>query len=143
MKIVRFEEEYAFLSNFYPVTINYNGLRFQSAEAAYQAQKCNIASDRFQFCELAPGPAKKLGNQVELRKDWDVIKDGVMFKVVQAKFTQDERLGNRLIATGDAILIEGNTWGDTYWGVCQGVGENRLGEILMQVRDELRMSLLL
>ena len=47
-------------------------------------------------------------------------------------------MASRLINTGDAILIEGNTWGDTYWGVCDGVGENRLGKLLMEVREECK-----
>ncbi|NWN81082.1 NADAR family protein, partial [Bacillus sp. (in: firmicutes)] len=47
-------------------------------------------------------------------------------------------LKNKLLQTGESILIEGNTWGDKIWGVCNGVGENKLGKILMKVRNELK-----
>ena len=63
-----------------------------------------------------------------------------MAYVLHLKFRQHPELGNLLIATGDAELIEGNIWRDTYWGVCNGVGKNRLGELLMQLRNELRQE---
>ena len=64
----------------------------------------------------------------------------VSIKMRRAKFTQNEDLKWRLIATGDAYLEEGNTWHDTCWGVDAktGVGENHLGKILMKVRSELQ-----
>lgn len=139
-KIGEFDGEFAFLSNFYPATINMDGMTFQSSEAAYQAQKCANTMDKFQFCNLSPRDAKKLGRKVQLRPDWEDIKDDVMARILSLKFRQHLDLGNLLIATGDAELIEGNHWRDTYWGVCDGVGKNRLGELLMQVRTELRQE---
>lgn len=140
MKIDKFDGEYAFLSNFYPARINMDGMSFQSSEAAFQAQKCLNTMDKFQFCELGPREAKKLGRKVQLRPDWEQIKDDVMAKILNLKFRQHPNLGNLLIATGDAELVEGNHWHDTYWGVCEGEGQNKLGKLLMQVRSELRLE---
>lgn len=139
-KIDKFDDDFAFLSNFYPATINMDGMSFQSSEAAYQAQKCLNIVDKFQFCNLSPHAAKKLGRKVRIRPDWEDIKDGVMARILSLKFRQHPDLGNLLIATGDAELIEDNHWRDTYWGVCDGVGKNRLGKLLMQVRNELRLE---
>ena len=61
-----------------------------------------------------------------------------MYDVCKAKFTQNPNLAQLLIETGDATLIEGNNWDDVVWGVCNGVGENRLGKILMQIRTEIK-----
>lgn len=80
-----------------------------------------------------------MGRRVKLRPDWEQVKTAVMEEVVRAKFTQNPDLAALLLSTGDAELIEGNTWGDTCWGVDlrTGRGENRLGRILMKVRAEL------
>ena len=139
-KIDEFDGDFAFLSNFYPATISMDGMSFQSSEAAYQAQKCLNTMDKFQFCNLGPRDAKKLGRKVQLRPDWEDIKDDVMAHILNLKFRQHPELGNLLIATGDAELIEGNYWRDTYWGVCYGVGENRLGKLLMVLRYELSLE---
>ena len=61
-----------------------------------------------------------------------------MQEIVQAKFEQNPVLAKWLLNTGDAKLIEGNTWNDRYWGVCAGIGQNKLGKILMKVRDNLK-----
>ena len=89
------------------------------------------------FCGLNPQAAKRLGRRVELRPDWESVKYDVMYQVCKAKFTQNPNLLERLLATGDAELVEGNTWGDQVWGVCKGVGENHLGKTLMRIRAEL------
>jgi predicted NAD-dependent protein-ADP-ribosyltransferase YbiA (DUF1768 family) len=86
-------------------------------------------------CET-PGEAKRLGAQLSLREDWDEIKADVMFLLVRAKFWYNSNLGKKLKCI-EGHIQEDNTWGDTYWGVCDGVGENMLGRILMQVRREL------
>lgn len=90
------------------------------------------------FAELDASDAKKLGRQVPLRGDWEEVKDNIMYEICKAKFTQNEDLKEKLLATGNDILEEGNTWGDRVWGTVNGVGENRLGKILMRVREELR-----
>ena len=93
-----------------------------------------------EFCSLTPNCAKRLGRQVELRSDWETVKYDVMYQVCMAKFQQNPELLRKLVRTGDAELIEGNTWGDRVWGVdlYRGVGENHLGKILMKIREELR-----
>lgn len=135
-----FRGEYAFLSNFYPVSIVFEGIVYLNAEAAYQAQKCAERKDRVQFERLSADEAKRLGRKVELRSDWDQVKLAVMEAVVRAKFTQNPYLAEYLLATGDRELKEGNTWGDVYWGINlrTGKGENHLGHILMALRSELR-----
>lgn len=133
-----FRGEYFFLSNFYSAPVMYMGHMFQSNEAAFQAAKCLPRSS--EFCKLTPGEAKRLGRQVLLREDWEGVKDRVMYEVCLNKFIQNPDLMQKLIDTGEEELIEGNTWRDTYWGVCNGVGENRLGQILMQLRAEFRAA---
>jgi ribA/ribD-fused uncharacterized protein len=91
-----------------------------------------------EFATIKPGKAKQLGRQVKLRPDWEVVKTAIMEDVVRAKFTQNEELQEKLLATEDRLLIEGNWWKDKIWGVSNGRGENRLGIILMNVRKELK-----
>ena len=138
--ITSFRGAYDFLSNFYAAPVEYEGLVYQNAEAAFQAQKCLDRPEREGFCELPANRAKRLGRQVKLRGDWEEIKTELMLEIVRAKFTQNEELSARLLATGDRSLVEGNTWHDVFWGVDQrtGQGENHLGRILMQVRNELK-----
>lgn len=135
--ISTFRNDYEFLSNFYTgYPVEYNGIVYSSGEAAFQAQKCPKRAK--EFYSLGPSEAKKLGRSVELRLDWEEVKDQIMLEVVRAKFGNDEVMARWLLATGDEELIEGNTWNDTYWGVCKGKGKNKLGQILMQVREELK-----
>lgn len=134
--ISQFRDGYFFLSNYFPSAVTYKGITFQNNEAAFQAMKC--PSMAAQFAELTPDKAKRLGRSVRLRSDWESVKDQIMYEICLAKFTQSEDLKLRLLLTGDAELIEGNDWGDKVWGVCDGVGENRLGKILMRIREELQ-----
>lgn len=132
-----FSGKYDFLSNFYTCTVKYDGLTFTNAEAAFQSAKVTDMDSRKQFCNLPPAQAKRLGRTVQLRKDWEQVKDQVMHDVLKSKF-RDEKLREMLLQTGDEELVEGNWWGDTYWGVCRGIGQNKLGKLLMQLREELR-----
>ena len=138
-KIDSFSGEYEFLSNFYPCQILYDGVEYRSAEAAFQAAKFPPA-ERYQFTMMMPGEAKKTGRKGSLPKDWDERRLDVMREVVARKFMQNPELAVKLIATGDAELIEGNWWGDDFWGADSktGVGENHLGKLLMELRDELK-----
>jgi len=90
------------------------------------------------FCSLNPSEAKRAGRRAILRKDWEEIKEDVMYKVVLAKFVQNEELKYKLLDTGSAELIEENNWGDRIWGTVNGKGRNLLGKILMRVREELK-----
>lgn len=134
-----FTGEYYFLSNFYMVPVTYNGLNYTNNEAAFQAQKTKSHRQKIKlFVGADPSTAKKQGKSIELRPDWEEIKDDVMYEVVYAKFSQNPELKEKLLATGSEYLEEGNTWGDMTWGTVDGVGENRLGKILMRVREELK-----
>lgn len=134
--ISEFRDENAFLSNFFPCKVFYNGLMYENSEAAYQAQKCPERS--WEFTSLGPSQAKKLGRKVRVRDDWNLVKVKVMYEVVTCKFFQNPELADLLKDTGEVKLEEGNYWGDTFWGVCKGEGQNRLGRILMRVRGMLR-----
>lgn len=135
-KIDKFEGKYRFLSNFSSHPVTFGGYTYQNAEAAFHAQKCPARAA--EFIDLNPSQAKRLGRRVKLREDWEEIKNIIMSQVVWAKFSLDSDLAKKLLATGDAYLEEGNTWGDRHWGTVNGVGKNMLGKILMEVRDELK-----
>lgn len=146
MTISAFKGEYHFLSNFYPCIVRMpsqvlgRDLVFKSSEAAYMAAKSLSIGvwKQFETIEYA-GQAKKLGRQIQLRDDWESVKIKFMQHIVRNKFVQNPDLAEKLKATGDVELIEGNYWGDTFWGVSlkTGQGQNHLGKILMAVRAEL------
>lgn len=136
--IDKFIDKYFFLSNYYIVPVTYNGLTFQSNEAAFQAQKTLNEGQRRKFTKLAPNKAKAKGRNVVLREDWEQVKNQIMYEICLAKFSQNEDLKEKLLNTGDEELVEGNTWHDTYWGVYNRKGKNKLGKILMRVREELK-----
>ncbi len=138
--INEFKGKYYFLSNFYPAPVMYEGLMYKNNESAYQSVKVKDIERRKQFCKLDPSTAKKKGRNVLLRNDWEKIKDEVMYQCVKDKFNRNIELKQKLIDTGNKELIEGNTWNDIYWGVCRGRGKNKLGKILMRVREELKLS---
>lgn len=136
--IKEFRGLYHFLSNFHEASVYWDGITYRNNEAAFQSAKLVDKNERLQFTDMSPNEAKKLGRVVALRKDWEDVKLNIMYEIVKAKFTQNEGLTIRLLETGDALLEEGNHWGDRYWGTVNGIGENHLGKILMRVRAELR-----
>lgn len=138
-KIEIFNGDYEFLSNFYPCKVTWEGIEYPSSEHAYVAAK---TLDRYAraFISTIPTAAKVKahGRKLELRPDWDLVKFDIMWDIVYEKFLQNPELKKKLLATGDAILEEGNWWGDKIWGISpagSGVGENRLGIALMEVRE--------
>ena len=143
--ITAFRGEYDFLSNFYLCVITLDDVDYSSVEHAFQAAKTDNADERRKV-QLAPSPgrAKQIGRKVTLRPDWESVKIGIIEDLVRQKFTRHDELRDLLLATGDAKLIEGNTWNDrTYgavWNKKQGawIGKNHLGKILMKVRAELQ-----
>lgn len=137
-RVGRFRGKYGFLSNMYDCPVTYNGVTYSCSEAAYQAQRCARDEDRSKFDLLDGVSAKKLAKQVETKAGWNDIKAGVMKEILRAKFRQNKPLADKLLATGEKELVEGNKWYDTYWGVFKGKGENVLGKILMDVRDEIK-----
>lgn len=133
-----FRGKYYFLSNFYHIDVEYDGIVYKNTEAAFQAQKVLDDDAKLLFSDLFPREAKKLGKRVKLRKDWNDVKDNYMYEICKAKFQQHEDLARKLLETGDEELVEGNAWNDTYWGVCNGKGKNQLGKTLMRIREELK-----
>ncbi len=142
--INKFENEYAFLSNFYPSLIAPFGdnITYPTVEHAFQACKTLNLKERESIAnQPTPGKAKYLGRHVKLRSDWNEIKYTIMFQCVKEKFKIPE-LRQKLLATKDEKLIEGNQWHDNTWGDCQCPkcksipGKNYLGKILMEVRAD-------
>lgn len=134
-----FSGGYRFLSNFFFSPVVLDDIEYRTVEHAYQAAKTHDLAMRTRICLAdTPGEAKRLGRKVVLRPEWETVKLDVMYWLVQQKFS-NPALKRLLLATGEAELIEGNSWGDTFWGVSKGVGENHLGRILMRVRDALRL----
>ena len=144
-RIESFKEEYRFLSNFYQTPVTYCGLTYPNAEAAFQAQKCRQEEDKVRYTLVKnPVRAKQMGKKEPgLPENWREISYDIMLGIVRAKFSVPE-MKEKLLATGDAELVEGNNHHDNLWGNCScarcaaRVGENRLGKILMQVRKELK-----
>lgn len=130
-----------FLSNFHMHAVEFEGLTYPSTEHAYQAAKSLDPETRLAFSKLETArEAKKMGaSLVKVRDDWFKISLGIMEQVIRTKF-QDPELKQKLLDTGDQELVEGNTWNDTFWGVCNGKGENHLGKVLMKVRADLRSA---
>ena len=135
--ITEFKGQYRFLSNFWIVNLRIGDMHFTSAEHAYQAAKSLDQQDwaNISSCET-PGDAKRAGRLLKLRPDWESIKLDVMEIILKEKFSHPE-LAHKLVETGDQELIEGNHWGDTFWGVCRNQGQNHLGRLLMKIRSEL------
>jgi len=137
MTINSFTGRYRFLSNFF---IEPDGTH---VEGEYQTEKCLLDSDKERIIGATPGRAKALGKKVKLRGDWDDVKLGIMTELVLAKFSDHPELKEQLLATGEAELIEGNSWHDQVWGCCtcqfhQNTGKNWLGKTLSDVRFFLR-----
>lgn len=135
-----FTGKYRFLSNFYPAILTYEGLAYPSSEHAYQAAKSESETVRkiFGNSTMSAGQAKRLGATIEKRKDWHDVSLGIMEDIVRIKFQTHPKLAKKLRETGDHILVEGNNWGDIFWGMVNNEGENHLGKILMKIREELR-----
>lgn len=165
--ITAFREEHAFLGSFYPSPVRpvehywrlYRPVRdpltgervdlltYPTAEHAFHAGKALTDDDRVRVRDApTPGAAKRLGRQLVLRPNWEVVKAEVMYHVVRTKFAPGTYLAELLLATRDAWLVEGNWWHDQYWGdchcntrrACHRPGVNMLGQILTHVRTELR-----
>lgn len=145
--IVKFDGEHAFLSNFWEEPFEIGGRVVPTAEHAYQAQKAPPGHGPVKDLILkasTPGHAKRLGKRAKLRDDWETVKVPIMRKILAAKFSEGSELAAKLVATGDEHLVEGNTWGDRFWGCTREpfgngtwIGANTLGILLMERRAEL------
>lgn len=137
-KIERFSGFWRNLSNFADAEVELYGEKYKTVEHAYQAAKTSDPTMRAKIAKAAtPGDAKRLGRQVALRDDWEEVKVATMRYLLWQKFSVSGPNRSRLLGSSPAELIEGNTWGDTFWGVCNGVGENWLGRLLMETRQQL------
>ena len=139
--INKFDGKYAFLSNYYPCAVFYEGIAYPSVEHAFQAAKTLDMTQRYEIANMkTPGAAKRAGRKLNLRSDWEEVKEQVMEDCLREKF-RDTELMVKLIGTDGHFLIEGTTWHDQCWGICTcekcgGNGENKLGKLLMKIRDE-------
>ena len=135
-EICEFRGANYYLSNFYEIPVTYEGITYQNNEAAFQAQKCLNPKDRIQFAGMNATEAKKLGRSVALRPDWERVKTSIMRDVVHAKFSQHPELAEKLMATGNAYLAEGNTWHDRVWGIDENRnGANLLGAYFLRTAE--------
>lgn len=125
------------LSNFAPCDVRLDDVTYPNVEAAYQAAKTLIPEERQKIlAATTPGEAKRLGKTVTLRPDWDEVKVEIMKGLLEQKFAQP-KYRDFLRSTGRGNLVEGNTWGDAFWGTVNGAGQNQLGLLLMGIRSRL------
>lgn len=131
-------DEHGYCSNFYRATIEIDGKVYPTTEHYFQASKTLLIDEHEMIRNLlTPGEAKFAGAHVTLRPGWEEIKEGIMLEGLRAKFTQYSDLKKKLLSTGNANLHEDSPW-DKYWGYVKGKGQDRLGKLLMQVREELK-----
>lgn len=148
-----FQGDFEFLSNFYKHKEIFTTLPYKystgdtslvvsdNVESLFQASKTlNMEEIEYLASFSTPGQAKRAGRRITLRDDWEDIKDEVMEYLVREKFKIPILQDKLLAIPGDMYIVEMNYWNDTYWGVCSKTfeGQNKLGEILMRIRSELR-----
>lgn|GEM_PF-1370420 len=142
--IDQFKGKYRFLSNKFEVPVLMYDLKYGSADAAFHAGKHWRKEDQEKIAGCAPGRAAQQSKKLDIRSDWRQVKDAVMLEVVRQKFLQNMELKLKLLATGDAEIINGNSTHDNYWGHCicpectERYKHNKLGKMLMQIRAEFR-----
>jgi len=138
--IREFRGEFRFMSNFWPAVVDFEGVTYPTVEHAYVTAKTLDEAIREDVlrCEK-PGQAKAMGRQFELRRDWNFVKVDILENLVRQKFNHED-LKMKLLATGERYIMEGNNWGDKFWGVDLATHEglNHMGKILMKIREELR-----
>lgn len=148
MREIRFyranEKPFGAFSNLYRRPIVFEGQTFLTAEHAYQAGKARKPEVRT-WLMSAPSPAllAMAAHGLyywDITPGWSTKKFGRMKAILLAKFTQHEDLKSLLLGTGSARLVESATVDNAVnrlWGEVNGVGQNKLGTLLMEVRDEL------
>lgn len=146
--IKEFSGIHEFLSNFWHSPFTHDGITYPTNEHFFQAMKTLDPTERKWIASAeTPGIAKRRGRTCNLRYDWESVKDEVMLTGLRLKFSQPQ-LRIMLLMTGDQELVEGNWWHDNTWGNCSCErchvihGQNRLGKLLMQVREEIREELI-
>ena len=147
-EISAFRGSHDFLSNFYAADVEFEGAEYPTIEHAFQAAKSlDFGQRRAIKNAKSASEAKRMGRKIKRREDWFDVSLNVMESLVRQKFTRYPELKNKLLETGDAILIEGNNWNDRFYGAVydtnrnEWMGENHLGKILMKVREELKQEI--
>lgn len=140
-RIYGFSGPYRFLSNFWLAQVEFEGRTYGSTENAYQAAKTHDPEIRNYLANLSPGAAKKHAKLIQIRPDWHDVRYDIMLDLNRQKY-KHKALRELLINTGNREILEFNEWDDRYWGVIQVAGfeygENNLGKILMQIREEIK-----
>lgn len=143
--ITSFSGEYSFLSNFYPAPTPFDNVLWPTSEHAYVAAKTTCQNERAKLQQiLLPGKAKRYGRTVTLRPDWAHVKLAMMEDIVNAKFTHNPELAEKLVATDPKLIMEGNQWHDNFFGKCRCQNchgrkfYNHLGRILMNIRKNIK-----
>ena len=136
MAIEEFRGMYGFLSNMHACPVVVEGISYKSSEAAYQAMKTEDLAERLKISKMSGPESKRYARTIPIRNDWDEIKLSCMENILRAKFSQNPALKTLLLYTIGEELVEKNSWGDTFWGVCKNTGENHLGKLLMKLRNE-------
>lgn len=140
--IYSFSDNFRFLSNFYagPAPIRFESRDYPTVEHAYQAAKTMDRDIRKTISYLTAGQAKRYGGKLALRPGWDDMKIDVMRLLLREKFSHPD-MARKLQDTAGRELIEGNSWGDSYWGMITTgdhmFGDNHLGKLLMEIREEI------
>jgi ribA/ribD-fused uncharacterized protein len=135
--ITSFSGQYRFLSNFYLSPMLFGDREWASVEHCYQAMKATEYAEQERIRATAtPWEAKQMGRKVKLHPAWDRHKVDIMARCLWAKFSNRE-LAEKLMETAPAELVEGPPARSRFWGKVDGEGENMLGKLLMQLRDEL------
>ena len=128
-----FKGEYRWLSNFWV----HDPIKGLTVEHHYQAAKAKHLADWLSIMAAeSPFEAKKMGKEIEIREDWDQIKLILMEQFTREKYATNHNLRQKLMETEGSLIVEENHWGDVFWGVCNGAGQNYLGKIIMKVRDQ-------
>ena len=137
-KITQFQGEHRWLSNFSECNVFLEGILYPSVENAYQAAKTTNKEERIQFETCSAGQAKRSSKNITMRKDWPEVKKQVMFNLLCQKFNKEPYI-TLLLDTQLVDIEEGNTWGDTYWGIDlrSGRGQNILGKMIMNIRLDI------
>lgn len=137
--IYGFDGYYRFLSNFWGAEVELEGKIYPSVEHAYQAAKTLDNDIREEIrTAVMPSKAKRIGSSLETREDWEEIKVAVMKDLLTQKFAPGTKIAEKLLETEDLYIEETNYWNDRFWGVCGGFGQNVLGNLLMEIRKNLK-----
>ncbi len=141
--MMEFKDDYEFLSNFYKRKLVYKCVEYHTVEHAYQSEKSTDPTWKLRCRQnIHPGIIKKESKKIDLIPNWNSLRINIMYECLTAKF-EDPELRQKLIDTGDILLVEGNWHYDNFWGYClhRENGKNMLGTLLMRIRDEISFSI--